>query len=404
MNIETLKKVLAVTPNTHTVMLKGPHGIGKTEVIRWLAKNVWHQECVEFQASQISDVGDLIGLPRINSETGETEFVPPYWYKKDEHGNPIPVTLFLDEINRGTTLVTNAMMQLGLDHRILNFKLAPGSHVICAINPGDDGNYDVEEFDPAKMDRFVVYNFTPTVGEWLDWAIDSGVNSIVTGYISQYSSDLDPYSNANASKTASKSFDGILPSRRTWVHFANFLDKAMDEGLLEGKDGLGILQESCAGYVGQAIAAKFKTYFAQHGTGMDAKALMESKNFEKDYAKKIKDLCKKSKIEAVQLGNSVCTYLHENEGKFGTPEKPTELAKKYADNYYYFLSNLTKEIQVEVYTNAVDVAHTKEQKWTKLMGKACSIRVKDEHGIEKNALKELYISIVDVHNEYAEDK
>ena len=55
MNIETLKKVLAVTPNTHTVMLKGPHGIGKTEGIRWLAKNVWHQECVEFQSSCCGD-------------------------------------------------------------------------------------------------------------------------------------------------------------------------------------------------------------------------------------------------------------------------------------------------------------------------------------------------------------
>ena len=115
--------VLAATPNSHTVMLKGPHGIGKTEVIRWLAKNVWHQDCVEFQASQISDVGDLIGLPRINAETGETEFVPPYWYKKDKDGNPLPVTLFLDEINRGTLLVTNAMMQLALDHKILNMKL-----------------------------------------------------------------------------------------------------------------------------------------------------------------------------------------------------------------------------------------------------------------------------------------
>ena len=74
MDIQTLKMVLAATPNSHTVMLKGPHGIGKTEVIRWLAKNVWHQDCIEFQASQISDVGDLIGLPRINAETGETEF------------------------------------------------------------------------------------------------------------------------------------------------------------------------------------------------------------------------------------------------------------------------------------------------------------------------------------------
>lgn len=400
MDIQTLKMVLAATPNSHTVMLKGPHGIGKTEVIRWLAKNVWHQECIEFQASQISDVGDLIGLPRINSETGETEFVPPYWYKKDEHGNPLPVTLFLDEINRGTTLVTNAMMQLGLDHKILNFKLAPGSHVICAINPGDDGNYDVEEFDPAKMDRFVVYNFTPTVQEWLDWATEAGVNRVVTGYISQYSGDLDPYSNAQASKTSGKSFDGILPSRRTWVHFANFLDMATEKGLFEGNKGLGILQESCAGYVGQAIAAKFKTYYAQHGTGMDAKALMESKDFEKEFGSKVEKLCKKSKIEAVQLGQSVCQYLHEQESKMGTPVSPTELGKKYATNYYYFLTHLAKEIQVEVYTNAVETAREKKQKWTKLVGKSCPIRVKDEIGMEVNALNALYTSIVRIQNEF----
>ena len=384
MDIATLKMVLAATPNSHTVMLKGPHGIGKTEVIRWLAKNVWHQECVEFQASQISDVGDLIGLPRINSETGETEFVPPYWYKKDEHGNPLPVTLFLDEINRGTTLVTNAMMQLGLDHRILNFKLAPGSHVICAINPGDDGNYDVEEFDPAKMDRFVVYNFTPTVQEWLDWAVEAGVNSIVTGYISQYSGDLDPYTNAQASKTASKSFDGILPSRRTWVHFANFLDMASEKGLFEGNKGLGILQESCAGYVGQAIAAKFKTYFTQHGTGLDAKALMEAKDFKKDFTKKIAALCKKSKIEAVQLGNSVCTYLHENEGKIMTSGKPNDKGVAMARNYYEFLSALNPETRVEVYTNSVETARTKGHKWVRAVGQACP------------DLKKLYTELVDI--------
>ena len=87
MNIKTLKAVLAVTPAEQTIMLKGPHGIGKTEVIRQLAKDVWHQDCIEYQASQISDVGDLIGLPRINPETGHTEMVPPYWYVKDEKGN-----------------------------------------------------------------------------------------------------------------------------------------------------------------------------------------------------------------------------------------------------------------------------------------------------------------------------
>ena len=84
----------------------------------------------------------------------------------------------------------------------------------------------------------------------------------------------------------------------------------------------------------------------------------------------------------------------------GTPESPTERGKKYATNFYYFLSHLAKEIQVEVYTNAVETAREKKQKWTKLVGKSCPIRVKDENGIEVNALNALYTSIVRIQNEF----
>ena len=144
----------------------------------------------------------------------------------------------------------------------------------------------------------------------------------------------------------------------------------------------------------------FKTYFAQHGTGMDAKALMEANDFEKEFGSKVEKLCKKSKIEAVQLGQSVCTYLHEQESKMGTAEKPSELAVKYATNWYYFLTHLAKEIQVEIYTNAVETAHDKKYKWTKLMGKACPITV-DNNGTKANALFALYTSIVRIQNEFA---
>lgn len=389
MNIATLKKVLPTIPAEQTVMLKGCHGIGKTEVVRWIAKNIWHQECIEFQASQISDVGDLIGLPRINAETGHTEWVPPFWYKKDEKGNPIPVTLFLDELNRGTTLVTNAMMQLGLDHKILNFQLAEGSHVICAINPGDDGTYDVEEFDPAKADRFVTYTFKPSTAEWLEWAVESGINPLITGYISQYGSDLDPYSNAENAKTTSRSFDGILPSRRSWVRFSKFLDAGLENHLFEGTEGVGILEESCSGYVGKAIAAKFKTYFMQHGNGLDAKALMESKNFEKEFAKKVTTLCKKSKVDAIGLGRSVTTYLFEQQNNYlGKDGKLTDVCKKYGKNFYDFLSALSPELRVEVYTNCVETAtHNENMTWVRNIGLAYP------------KLRDMYLSIVDIQNE-----
>ena len=154
--------------------------------------------------------------------------------------------------------------------------------------------------------------------------------------------------------------------------------------MFEGANGVGILQEACAGYVGQAIAAKFKTYFTQHGTGLDAKALMEAKDFKKEFTKKIGALCKKSKIEAVQLGNSVATYLHENEKKMMTGSKPNELGKKYASNFYDFLKALNPETRVEVYTNSVETARQKGFDWVHNVGLGCP------------DLKKLYIELVDI--------
>lgn len=380
MNIKTLKTLLAITPNTHTVMLKGQHGIGKTEVVRWCAEHVWKQECIEFQASQISDVGDLIGLQRINVETGHTEWVPPYWYKADK-----PVTLFLDELNRGTTLVTNAMMQLANDHRLLNFKLPEGSHIIVAINPGDDGNYDVEEFDAAKLDRFVVYNFKPEVQEWIDYALENGVHSLIVSYIGKHSGDLDAYTNAEASKVKSSgSFDGILPSRRSWMKFNAAFKAGLDANIFEGTAGLGLLQEMCAGYVGTVVASKFITHYKQYGTGIDASTIMESKNFEKEFASKIKKMCKTSKAEIIQLGQSVAVYLQEHQAEMvDEKEKVNERGQFLAKNFFNFLSALEPEPRVEIYTQCVTTARKKNIPWVKYCSKGCP------------ELHPLYVSMID---------
>ena len=98
---------------------------------------------------------------------------------------------------------------------------------------------------------------------------------------------------------------------------------------------------------------------------------MEAKDFKKDFTKKITALCKKSKIEAVQLGNSVATYLHENEGKMMTGAKPNDLGVKYATNFCEFLKALNPETRVEVYTNSVETARAKGHKWVRSVGLGC---------------------------------
>lgn len=66
--------------------------------------------------------------------------------------------IFVDEYNRSPKKVRNAVMEL-LQFKSINGKKFPNLKTVwTAINPADDAQntYDVEELDPAQMDRFVV--------------------------------------------------------------------------------------------------------------------------------------------------------------------------------------------------------------------------------------------------------
>ena len=90
-NTKELYRVLEATPDSQNVMLVGKHGIGKSQIL----SNFYGQKgmCViALFLGQMSDPGDLIGLPRLNETTGRTEFMPPYWFPTTDE----PIVLFLD--------------------------------------------------------------------------------------------------------------------------------------------------------------------------------------------------------------------------------------------------------------------------------------------------------------------
>lgn len=331
MNIQKTKALLSNIPANITVMLRGCHGLGKTEVVRQVAKEVWKQDCIEFQASQVSDVGDIIGLQKID-ENGCTVWNPPFWFNKDK-----PVTLFLDELNRGTPLITNAMMQLALDHRILNFELPKGSHIVVAINKAEDG-YDVEEFDLAKASRFMQIDFTPTVEEWLDWASKASVNDFVRGYIAQNPTDLDCPSNFNGT-------DNRLPCRRSWKHLSDTINN-FGEAL--SIDDEAFYKEVVAGFMGTAIANKFVTYVKTVGVGITPKLIITTKDFENEVIKELKKYSKKSVADTINLGQGVEMFLRDNV-KQGVDKG---VIKHYAENYLNFLKNINAEARQQVFLTA----------------------------------------------------
>ena len=78
-NVKSLEYVLKVTPPEQNVMLVGRHGIGKSKILEeYYTKQ--GMKVVALFLGQMSDPGDLIGLPQKNEKTGKTEFLLPYWF------------------------------------------------------------------------------------------------------------------------------------------------------------------------------------------------------------------------------------------------------------------------------------------------------------------------------------
>jgi len=236
-NTTDLKAILEATPSTQNILLVGKHGIGKSEIIT----HHFEEQGIPVVAlflGQMSDPGDLIGLPNKNEQTGKTEFMPPYWFPTDDR----PIVLFLDEMNRARPEILQSVMDLSLNRKLAGRALPPGSRVIAAVNDGEE--YQLTDLDPALVSRFNVYYFSPTVGEWLFWAKQHGVDQRVITFIEEHPDELEKNVDINKG-----TFDKT-PDRRAWVRVSGLLQQA-------GNMDMNRLAKMVTGVVGGRSASLF---------------------------------------------------------------------------------------------------------------------------------------------------
>ena len=216
-NITELKQLLEATPASHNIMLVGNHGIGKSEILSEYYGGLG-MPVVALFLGQMSDPGDLIGLPCRDDKTGKTDFMPPYWFPTDGK----PVVLFLDELNRARPEILQTVMDLALNRKLAGKLLPEGSRIISAVNAGDQ--YQLTDLDPALVSRFNIVNFKPTAEEWLLWARKTGLDSRVIGFIDENRMwlDKDPDMKEGADTGLYKT-----PDRRAWKRVSDVIkDKA----------------------------------------------------------------------------------------------------------------------------------------------------------------------------------
>tara|TARA_R110000824_G_scaffold215931_2_gene402465 strand:+ start:305 stop:1402 length:1098 start_codon:yes stop_codon:yes gene_type:complete len=189
------------------VLLRGRHGVGKSQVIYQVAKTL-RLPVVERRASQMTE-GDLLGIPSpdgisINGEQA-SKFRPFDWLVQ---ACTEPVVLFFDEIDRATIEVRQGIFELTDSRKLAGWHLHEDTVICAAINGGDHGSqYQVGEMDPAELDRWATFDIEPTVEDWLDWAGDN-VNELIWDFINHNRAHLEHLDDFEPNK--------VYPSRRSW--------------------------------------------------------------------------------------------------------------------------------------------------------------------------------------------
>lgn len=139
--------------NGYNVLFEGKHGVGKTATIIE-AFNRNNLTFKMFSASTMDPWVDFIGIPKERSMEDGTPYldlVRPKEFQLDTIE-----AIFLDEYNRAPAKIRNAVMELIQFKSINGYQFKNLKIVWAAINPAEDGDskYDVEELDPAQIDRF----------------------------------------------------------------------------------------------------------------------------------------------------------------------------------------------------------------------------------------------------------
>jgi len=308
-NITELHHILEVTPDYHNIMLIGKHGIGKSQIIEnFFVKQ--GKKVVTLFLGQMSDPGDLIGLPTLDGN--KTDFRPPWWFPE----NSEPVVLFLDELNRARPEILQCVMDLTLNKRLNGKSLPPGSRIVTAVNDGEE--YQLTDLDPALVSRFNIYNFAPTVAEWILWAAERKIDSRIIEFIEKNPDMLD---------SAAKEYAGLEKTndRRSWQRVSEIISK------IENFDKTA--EKTIAGVIGIAATLKFVN-FVKTNQGLNVKMILS------DFAKH------KSKLEKLPIHE--LTVFNEGMFRIVETENEPEMVIKYVQNIELYIKWLQKNKKNEI--------------------------------------------------------
>lgn len=358
MSIKTFLNVAEVLPVETSVLLRGPHGIGKSQVVRQVAKT-FNLPVIDRRLSQMTE-GDMVGLPSTDGEV--TRFNPPDWFKR---ACTTPVCLFLDEINRATPEVMQAAFQIVLDRELNGWILHSETRVFAAVN--NSAAYTVNEMDPALLDRFWTIDLEPTVEDWLAWARsedasgDSRVYSVISDFIATNEKWLDSPKDGEPGK--------VSPSRRSWERLSSALSKSGITQLDEPASH-PLFYPICLGYIGTEAT------IALNGFAKTLDAQVSGEQILNEYDKVKKKVKKLGAEKQNILIDKVTSYL---------TKELKSLNDKQGKNLQNFMNDLSEEHRVACWSKMTQGSGTENLELAKSIHKWCVEGILASFGVSADA-------------------
>ena len=325
-----------------SVMLWGQPGVGKSQSVRQIAKEI------EMQTNKnvnITDVRlllfnpiDLRGIPTSNVDKTLAIWLRPKIFDMNSSRDIVNI-LFLDEISSCPQSVQAAAYQITLDRTIGEHKLPDNCIVIAAGNRITDKSV-VNKMPKALANRLMHIDVEIDFVLWYEWANKNNLNRSVLSFLKNNRKLLNNFESETDNLT--------YATPRTWEMVSNVLN-CIDSSI----DVCGLIQ----GLVGKDVGLLFYNYLNTEGNLPDVKDIFDGK------AK----YSTMNEEELLSLRYSIINYIKSNEISDAEIENSVEYILDMPNDYSLVIMKNYMEVNTEIKNKLLRIS--KFTRWISNEGK-----------------------------------
>ena len=235
MKASELEKLLRTSiPAKQRVLIKGEPGIGKSDIVAKVCKEVGADLIIQHPA--VSDPTDFKGMPALAK--GGAEFLPFGDLRRLIDADKLTVC-FQDDIGQAAPSVQAALMQLNQARQVNGHKISDHVVFLGATNDTKHAAGVSGMIEPLKSRWDAIVELNVNLDDWIDWAIAHDVSSEIVAFIRFRPSLLSDF---KPTKELTNS-----PSPRTWAAVARWFKLGVTSlEVMEGAIGKGAASEFAA--------------------------------------------------------------------------------------------------------------------------------------------------------------